>query len=79
MHNAALSFLIYLLYLKNSYPLNRCELDPYEYDVFNSKSALELNPDVVTFTSGIYCICICIYFVLSSVEKHVSCVFLKNH
>jgi hypothetical protein len=56
MHNAALSFLIYLLYFKNSELLNRCELDPYVYDVFDSESSLELNPVIVTLTPGTLCI-----------------------
>ena len=60
MHNAPLSFLINLLYLKKLIKLlNRCELDPCEYEldpcvyeVFDSESALELNPVVVTLTPG---------------------------
>jgi hypothetical protein len=36
--------------------LNRCELDPCIYDVFDSESALELNPKVVTLTHGTPCI-----------------------
>jgi len=56
MHNAPLSFLIYLLYFKNSKLLNCCELDPCVYDVFDSESALELNPEVVTFTPRTPCI-----------------------
>jgi hypothetical protein len=52
MHSAPLSFLIYLLYFKTSYLLNRCKLDPCVYDVFDSESALELNPEVVTLTPG---------------------------
>jgi hypothetical protein len=45
-------FLIYLLYFKNSKLLNRCELDPCVDDIFDSESALELNPKVVTLTPG---------------------------
>jgi len=56
MHNTPLSFLIYLLYFKNSKLLNRCELGPYVYDIFDSESALELNPEVVTLTPGTSCI-----------------------
>jgi hypothetical protein len=52
MHNASLSFLIYLLYFKNSELLNCSELDPCVYDVFDSESALELNSEVVTLTPG---------------------------
>jgi len=51
MHNAPLSFLIYLLYFKNSKLLDCWELDPCVYDVFDS-SALELNSEVVTLTPG---------------------------
>jgi len=36
--------------------MNRCELDPCVCDVFDSKSALELNPEVVTLTPGTLCI-----------------------
>jgi len=32
-------------------------LDPCVYDVFESESALELNPEVVTLTPGTLCIC----------------------
>jgi len=56
MHNAPLSFLIYLLYFKNSQLLNHCELDPCVYDDFDSISALELNLEVVTLTLGTFCI-----------------------
>jgi len=52
MHNAPLSFLIYLLYFKNSKLLNRCELDPCVYDALDSESALELNTEVVTLNPG---------------------------
>jgi hypothetical protein len=55
MHNAPLSFLIYLRYFKNSRLLNRCELDPCVYEVFDSESALELNPEVVHLTPGTLC------------------------
>jgi hypothetical protein len=55
MHKAPLSFLIYLLYFKNSQLLNRCELDPCVYDVFDSEAALELNPEVVMLTAGTPC------------------------
>jgi len=44
MHNAPLSLLIYLLYFKNLYLLNRCKLDPCVFDFFDSESALELTP-----------------------------------
>jgi hypothetical protein len=57
MHNAPLSFLVYLPYFKNSSLLNRCELYPCIYDVFDSESALELNPEVVTLTPGTPCVC----------------------
>ena len=56
MHNAPLSFLIYLLYFKNSLFLNHCKSDPCVYDVFDPESALELNPEVVTLTPGTLCI-----------------------
>jgi len=36
--------------------LNRYELDPSVCDVFDSASALELNPEVVTLTPGTPCI-----------------------
>jgi hypothetical protein len=52
MHNAPLSFLIYLPCFKNSYVLNRRELEPCVYDVFDSESTLELNPELVTLTPG---------------------------
>ena len=61
MHNAPLYFLIYLLYFKNSYLLNRSQLDPYVYDVFDLESALELNPEVVTLTPGTSSVCIYTY------------------
>jgi len=61
MHNAPLSFLIYLLYFKNSKLLNRCKLGPCVYDVFDSESALELNSEVVTLTPGTTYIYIYIY------------------
>ena len=57
MHNAPL-FLIYLLYFKNLQLLNRFDLDPCVYDIFNSESALELNPELVTLTLGTSCISI---------------------
>jgi hypothetical protein len=57
MQNVPVSFLIYLLYFKNSQLLNRCERNPSVYDVFDSESALELNPEVVTSTPGTLCIC----------------------
>jgi len=50
MPNVALFFLIYLLYFKNSLTLDRCELYPCVYDIFDSASALELNPEVLTLT-----------------------------
>ena len=57
MHNAPLSFLINLLYLKKLIKLlNRCELDPCVYEVFDSESSLELNPEVVTLSPGTPCI-----------------------
>jgi len=31
-------------------------LDPCVYDIFDSESALELNPEVVTLTPGTLCI-----------------------
>jgi hypothetical protein len=34
--------------------LNRCELDPCVYDVFDSESALELNPEVVDSWDTLY-------------------------
>jgi hypothetical protein len=52
MHNVPLSYLIYLLYFKNSQLLSRCELEPRIYDVFDSASALELNPEILTLTPG---------------------------
>jgi hypothetical protein len=52
MHNAPLSFLIYLLHCKNSLVLNCCQLDPCVYDVLDSESALEMSPEVVTLTPG---------------------------
>jgi hypothetical protein len=52
MHNAPHSFLIYLLYFKNSYLLHHYKLDPCVYEVFDSESALELNLEVVTLTPG---------------------------
>jgi len=36
--------------------MNRYELDPCVYDVFDSEWALELNPEVVTLTPGTPCI-----------------------
>jgi hypothetical protein len=36
--------------------LNRCELDPCVYDVFDSETALELNPEIVILTPGTLCI-----------------------
>jgi hypothetical protein len=65
MHNVPLSFQIYLLYFKNSQLLKRRELDPCVYDVFDSESAQELNPEVGTLTRGSLCIkvykkCICV-------------------
>jgi hypothetical protein len=56
MHNAPLLFLIYLLYFKNTSLLKRSELYPSVYDVLDSESALELNPEVVTLTPGTPCI-----------------------
>jgi hypothetical protein len=58
MHDAPLSFLIYLFYTysKNSQLLNSCELDPCVDEVFDSEKALELNPEVVTLTPGTLCI-----------------------
>jgi hypothetical protein len=35
--------------------MNRCELDPCVYDIFDSESALELNPEVVTLTPETPC------------------------
>jgi len=35
-------------------------LDPCAYDIFDSESALELNPEVVTLTPGTPCICKCL-------------------
>jgi len=32
-----------------------CELDPCVYDVFDSETAQELNPEVVTLTFGTPC------------------------
>jgi hypothetical protein len=55
MHNAPLSFLIYLLYFKNSKILNRCELNICVYEVFVSATALELNSKVLTLTPGTLC------------------------
>jgi len=52
MHNTPLSFLIYLPYFKNSFLVNRCELDPCVYDVFDSELVLELNYEVVILTPG---------------------------
>jgi len=56
MHSAPLSFLIYLQYVKNSFLLNCCKLDPCVYDIFDSESALELNSEIVTLTPGTPCI-----------------------
>ena len=64
MHNSPLSFLIYLLYFKNSNLLNRCELDPCVYGVFDSESGLELNSELVTLIPGTpppLSLSICIY------------------
>jgi len=68
MHNAPLSFLIHLPYFKL---LNRCELDPCVYDVFDSESALELNAEVVTLTSGTLCIPIRSIYLVSF---HIICI-----
>jgi len=56
MHNAPLSFLIYLLYFKISQLLNCWELDSCVYDFFDSASALELNPEIMTLTVVTFCI-----------------------
>jgi hypothetical protein len=56
MHNVLLSFLIYLLsYFKHSYLLNRSELDPRVCDIFDSASALEFNPEILTLTPVTLC------------------------
>jgi len=55
MHNAPLSFLIYLLYFKNSKLLNRYQLDAAVYGVFVTASALELNPVIVNLNLGTSC------------------------
>jgi hypothetical protein len=49
---APLSFLTHLLYFKNSELSNPCQLNPCVYEVFDSESALELNPEVVILTPG---------------------------
>jgi len=49
-------FLIYSLYFNYSSRLNRWEFDPCVYDAFDSESALQLNPEVVTLTPGTPCI-----------------------
>jgi len=51
MHNATLSFLIYLLYFKISQRQKRC-IFTHVYDFFNSASALELNPEMLILTYG---------------------------
>ena len=38
--------------------LSHCQSDPCVYDFFDSASALELNPEVVTLTPGTTCILI---------------------
>jgi hypothetical protein len=57
MHSAPLSFLIFKN-SKNSKLLNCCKLDPCVYEVFDSESALELNPEVLTLTPGTPCVCV---------------------
>jgi hypothetical protein len=51
MQSALLSFPVYLHYFKNSKILNRCELDPCVYDVFDSALAMELNTKVSDLNS----------------------------
>jgi hypothetical protein len=53
-------------YFKISELQNRCELDPCVSEVFDSESALELNPEVVTLTPGTPC-------VYSFLEKLLTC------
>jgi len=36
--------------------LNRCEFDPCVYGGFDSASALELNPEILTLTTGTPCV-----------------------
>ena len=45
-----------------------------EYDIFDSESALELNPEVVTLTPGTTCIC----FVFTS-KPALNLCFLNHH
>jgi hypothetical protein len=46
--------------------MNPCELDPCVYDVFDSTSALELNPKVLTLMLGTFCI----YVYIPSLHSH---------
>ena len=60
---------LFTVLLKTHNSLNRYELYPCVYDIFDSESALELNPKIVTLTPGtpcIYvyicvCVCVCVY------------------
>jgi hypothetical protein len=58
MHNAPLSLLIIYCPLKtpNSRTVTIGPIYVCMYDVFDSKSGLELNPEVVTLTRGTPCI-----------------------
>jgi hypothetical protein len=54
------------------------------YDVFDSESALELNPEIVTLTPAIFCICVCVFICLCvcvcmcEVQRFDECCYVQH-
>jgi len=63
-----------LVTLRSTAVLNRCELDPCVYDIFDSESALELNPEEVSLNSWDI-----LYIRIVCLNYYLSCVAVKTH